>query len=630
MKRIIPLLSLFVFPDIDFNFHVPFGLTIDKQGMVYVANSQTGRIKRYSQDGRLNLEFGKYGENEGELDGPSDVAVDKKGNIYIADTWNNRVCVFSSDGIFKMNIGGLGEGLGRFRFPSSLAIDDEYLYVVDSGNGVVQKFSLNGGFIMEFGRKEGLKSPSQIAIDWDIYISDSQNNRIMRFTKDGEFVESIRGIENPQGLAISSDKTLYVSDGTGCIMKFTGNKFIPLIKGLSNPYDIAFFENSLWVVETGKNRVLRFNMDGILELEWKSQGSSLERLNLPYDIALGNSSDIYIADTGNNRLLRLSSSFKPKRVWDVSSPIAVFVDKDEDVYCISSREGVCIKFDKKGNELLKIEALVLPKDVVVNESKEILILSSDCVLKFSSDGKMIGTLCTGLSDPSCITFDNFGFILISDKNEIKRFSSSGILVKTIENLPSPSGIVVNKDDNIYVAEREKNNILKLDFYGNVLETIDGLRFLYPYGLTLDKDENLYIADCGNHRIVVFNGKGEVPQNLLSSKEAFVCNPNLCDLVVSEIEVKEPKPGIWTRIQASIKNQGNVKADFISVDFFSTSERIGFGKMIKSLGPQESITINTILKPEQGTNTIKVILDQENKIKEASKENNTKEKEIFVW
>lgn len=623
MKRIIPLFfSFFIFPDIDFNFQAPFGIGIDRQGMVYIANAGSGMIKRYSESGRLNLEFGKAGEGEGELEGPRDVAVNSKGDIYIADCWNNRVSVFSPDGTFKMHIGGLGEGFGRFRFPSSLAIDEkDYLYVVDTGNGVVQKFDPSGRFIMEFGRKEGLKLPQGIAIDDDVYISDTSNNRIMRYTRTGEFVSSISGIKAPQGIAFFK-KTLYATNADGYIMKFTGTEFIPFIKGISNPYDIAFSPSSLWVAETGRNKILKFSPDGILEASWSSTGSSLERLNLPYDIGCSNA-DIYIADTGNNRILRLSSSFEPKGVWDFPAPIAIFVDGEEDIYCLSSKENLCIKFDKLGNELLRIENLSLPKDLVVNEKKEIFILLQESVLKFSPDGKLVGTICSFLSNPSCIAFDNFGFILISDEDKIKRFSPSGILVKTIENLKAPAGIVVDKDDNIYVAERGRNAILKLDFYGNILDVIDNPRFLYPYGLTMDKDGALYIADCGNHRIVVLGGKLERLKKVRPSSY-------LPDLVVSEISVLEPKVNVWTRIQASIKNQGNIKADFISVDFLVNTGKIGFGKIIKSLLPQESTTINTIWLPAKGTNTIKVIIDQENKIKEEDKENNTREKEVFVW
>ncbi len=640
MKKIIPMfLSFFIFPDINFNFQSPSGMGIDKNGMIYVADSGSSKIKRYSRQGRLNLEFGEMGEGDGCFDGPKDVAINSKGDIYIADTWNNRVCIFSNNGTFKMNIGGLGEGLGRFKFPNSIAIDgDDYLYIVDSGNGVIQKFDPSGRFIMEFGKKEGLKWPSGIAIGdcgldgiadcgfkEDIYISDSGNNRIMRFNKDGGFIESIRGIENPLGMAFGSDKNLYIADGTSGIMKYAGYKFVPFIKNLSNPLDIVFLGPFIFVSESGRNKILKFSLDGLLEEEWTSTGFSLERLNLPYDMAVTNNG-IYIADTGNNRILSLDFSFKPKRVWDISSPIAIFADSQENIYVASSRENTVIKFDKAGNELLSLKNLVLLRDVVVDDKGAIFVLTSCEVLKFSSDGSPLGTICSSLKEPSGIAFDNLKFILVSDENMIKKFSQSGMLIKTMENLSSPSGIVVDKNDNIYVAERGKNKILKLDFQKEVREVVSSPKLSYPYGLTLDNDGNLYIADCGNHRIVILGGYGDRFKEVRLKPKSY-----LCDLVVEKIEVDKPSLGIWTRISVTIRNQGNTKGDFISVGFFSSTGKIGFGKIIKTLAPEQIIRINTIWLPEEGgTQTLKVVLDQEDKIKEDDKENNIKGKEIFVW
>ncbi|MEW6007883.1 MAG: CARDB domain-containing protein [bacterium] len=629
MRKIAPLLfSLFIFPDINWNFRVPSGICIDKAEMIYVVSSGDSRIKKYTRDGRLSLEFGERGEGDSSLDGPMDVAINSRGDIYVSDTWNNRISVFSPDGTFKMNIGGLGEGKGRFKYPNSIAFDkQDCLYVVDSGNGIVQKFSPDGRFIMEFGKKEGLKWPCGIAIDEDVYISDSSNDRIMRFNKDGGFIESIRGVNNPGGLAFSPDKNLYVTDSSS-IVKLVDNGFVPFIKGLSNPADLAFNRSSIFVSEKGGNRILKFSLDGILEEEWKASGKSLERLNLPYDVALSKDG-IYIADTGNNRVLSLDFSFEPKAVWDFPSPIAIFVDAYENIYCLSSRENVVIKFDKGGNEILRLSNLTFPRDLLVDD-KAIFVLCSNEIMRFSLDGEYLGTLCSSLKEPSCIAKDNFGFILVSDGSTIKKFSQSGILVKTIENLLSPSGIVVDKDSNIYVAEREKNCILKLDFYGKIIDVLP-IKLLYPYGLFLDADSNLYIADCGNHRVVVFGEKGDRFLSAMKKKEVAKPKSNLADLVVSEIDALEPKLGIWTRVKATIKNIGNTKADFISVGFFCNSSNIGFGKIIKSLKSKESTTINTIWLPsEEGTQTIRVVVDCENKIEEENEENNINEKGVEVY
>src|SRR5262245_19962818 len=74
------------------------GIAVDSMHNVFVADSSSTRIEKYSPDGELLLSFGTTGSGPGQLDRPSDVALDSAGNIYVADTNNNRIQKFSSSG----------------------------------------------------------------------------------------------------------------------------------------------------------------------------------------------------------------------------------------------------------------------------------------------------------------------------------------------------------------------------------------------------------------------------------------------------------------------------------------------------------------------------------------------------
>ncbi len=94
------------------------------------------------------------------------------------------------------------------------------LYVVDSGNGRVQKFAPGGSFILSMGKKgryEGeLDNPSGVALlDGDVFVCDSGNRRLARFDSSGNFIENLlqgeleapRGITaGPDGLVIADEK----------------------------------------------------------------------------------------------------------------------------------------------------------------------------------------------------------------------------------------------------------------------------------------------------------------------------------------------------------------------------------------------------------------------------------------
>ena len=90
----------------DGEFNLPWGIDIDRNGDVYVADWRNDRIQKFTPDGRFLLKFGSTGEGEGELDRPTGVAVDKDGIIYVTDFRNDRLQVFSPDGSFITKLAG--------------------------------------------------------------------------------------------------------------------------------------------------------------------------------------------------------------------------------------------------------------------------------------------------------------------------------------------------------------------------------------------------------------------------------------------------------------------------------------------------------------------------------------------
>ena len=72
--------------------------------------------------------------------------MDSSGNVYVADTDNNRIQKFSSSGVFLAKWGSSGSGDGQFNNPWGIAVDSSgNVYVADTGNNRIQKFSSSGG-----------------------------------------------------------------------------------------------------------------------------------------------------------------------------------------------------------------------------------------------------------------------------------------------------------------------------------------------------------------------------------------------------------------------------------------------------------------------------------------------------
>jgi DNA-binding beta-propeller fold protein YncE len=145
-------------------------------------------------EGVASMFEGGKGTEDGEFDSPTGIAVDGNGNVFVADTGNGRIEKFSSTGAFLSTIGTTGSGRGQFAQPNGIAIDRAgNIYVAEAGNHRVQKLAPDGTFIAEWkGPELGFYGPRRIAIcqDDSIYVVDQGHNRIVKFGPDGEVLAS--------------------------------------------------------------------------------------------------------------------------------------------------------------------------------------------------------------------------------------------------------------------------------------------------------------------------------------------------------------------------------------------------------------------------------------------------------
>ncbi len=215
----------------------PRGITVDADGLVYVADTEHNRVVVTNGQGELVSVIGTPASGslaDGALKQPWGLALGQDGNLYVADTWNNRIAVFSLDGTFLRSWGHEGvpgtDTSGEAMWgPRDIKIGpDGNVYVADTGGKRVRVYAPDGTFLRDIGRGGSgigeLNEPVGLAfnpISGELYVAESWNKRIQVFDLSGNSLRTFNvnmWFNNNQSynrpyLAVSPDGTLiYVTD----------------------------------------------------------------------------------------------------------------------------------------------------------------------------------------------------------------------------------------------------------------------------------------------------------------------------------------------------------------------------------------------------------------------------------
>lgn len=276
-------------------FNAPRGLEVAEDGSVYVADSRNHRIQHMGADGSVIHTWGTFGDvssgnaPDGSFNEPWDVAIGPDGSVYVSDTWNHRVQKFTADGQFISTWGyfGQGEAPEAFWGPRGVAVDAQgRVYVMDTGNKRVVIFDADGNSITQFGvagfEPGQFDEPVGIALDADgnIYITDTWNQRV-------------------QVLTPSNDGTIYTPLRTWDFFGWEG-------QSLDNKPFLAISPTNghLFVTDPENPRVVEFDAEGNIIRAWGEYAANSSGFGLVSGIGVAPDGSVWISDGANNLLLR--------------------------------------------------------------------------------------------------------------------------------------------------------------------------------------------------------------------------------------------------------------------------------------------------------------------------------------
>ena len=311
------------------------------------AVSTTAQVDPYA--GKLitlkkDLSFGVMGAQPGQYNAPRGIAVAPDGTIYVADSRNNRIQHLTADGTVLQSWGGFGDVSkgavpgGLFNEPWGVAVapDGSAVYVTDTWNYRVQKFTPDGKFIKMWGyfgqgeKPEAFWGPRGIVVDakGDVFVADTGNKRIVVFDSNGNGITQFGGagldpgeFDEPVGITLDAAGKVYVADTWNqrvqvFIPDATGKNYTSTLtfdingwfgQSLDNKPFIAVDEaGNIYVTDPEGFRVLEFTPDGKIIRGWGDTGDPTDTLGLPNGIAIDAQGHVWVSDAGNNRIMRFT------------------------------------------------------------------------------------------------------------------------------------------------------------------------------------------------------------------------------------------------------------------------------------------------------------------------------------
>ncbi len=527
----------------------PTCIALDANGNLYIADPGSNRVVLETLSG------GTYTSSTigTGFNSPNGLAVDVGGNVYIADTLNNRVVLETpSNGIYTATT--IGSGLSS---PAGVAVDASgNLYVADFGSSRVFKETASGGTYTQSVVGSGMSSPYGIVVDAGgaVFVANKGSDQVLRLTTTAGDFGSIAAAatSSPVTLIFTFDTagTLastpylvstrgtnaldFADAGGGSCMASAGYaagatctvnvKFTPRVSGARyGGVSLAGSANipiaSGYVMGTGTGPQVAF-------LPY-TQTVVTTAVNAPRGLAVDESGSIFVADTNNQRVVRLgpSGGSYTQSVFTTSSlsfPLVGVVGGSGNFYLADTYHSRILNEVWTGSSY--IEKVVIstgldyPSGVAVDSSGNVYIAdrgngSSDLghIYKETLSGTntyVQSTIpFTGLSGPQSVALDAAGNLYVASTTNNLIFkgvvSPLGFAQSTVttSSLNHPK-LSIDPWGNLYIADVNNNRVLKETVSGSgFIESAVGTGLYQPNSAVGDALGNVLIADTGNNRVL---------------------------------------------------------------------------------------------------------------------------------
>jgi uncharacterized protein (TIGR03437 family) len=533
-----------------FGLDTPAGLTFDSQDSLYVSDGRNFRVLKFaaplgpsSNNPAASAVWGQASFSAHVLatqPGASSITQAEGlaaggGSLYVSAPTDNRVLVFPLGTTFgpaatsvlgQTDFGTVTPNTGAFPLASanSLALPTDVkldqngnVFVADASNNRVIQFPAGAKAATKvWGQSDfvsngvdqikpvSVSTPYKMAIDYSsapfaLYVADTVNNRVLCWKDSVRFRNG-----DPADFAIGQPNLR-----TGVANVDTKGSSIPSQTSLSAPEGMAVTPTgALWVADTGNNRVLRYprpvtqsgriTPDLVLgQADFASSVSaavSASSMNGPAGVALGPSGEVFVADSFNSRVLEFAAG-----AGNGASAVRVFGQPSMTTGLLPS--------------VVSAQTLALPQGIAVDAAGNLFVAdgAANRVVIFpnTQNAPAAGSAASfvigqanfgnaggnagpaGLKSPFDVALDSNGNIYVSDSGNNRVTVYSSLVFLPLSGASATS----------VVGQRNTGGSAPNYDSPDGLATAQGL--FTPLGIFVDRQDTLYVGDSGNSRVLQF-------------------------------------------------------------------------------------------------------------------------------
>ena len=544
----------------------PQALAIGPDGSVYVADQGSHVVQVFGPDGVFRREVGIAGSKPGQLSAVGALAVAGDGSVLVADG-ANRIDRFDANGQLDELLGRDRQRRGqvplrrraaatRAAAGGGLAVSGDIVYVADTGNDRVQRFTLDGGHGAEIVPPGQLANPRGIAVRGTrLFVADDQHHRLVVFDTGGHLLRAVGQngsgpgqLNFPYGVATDAPGRVFVADDLNHrVVRFSSGPRVPLqgplglLRDGAGPARLSARDRG----RRGRQRLRgQHRQRPHRRLRQGRRAAALVRRLRPR--APGSSTRPWasrptpagiraVTDSVNGRVQLLNPDGTLASSWGspapgptiLPDPVAVAFDAGGNAYVLDRRRSRIIVF-ARGDRAARCARSARRAAARASCSTRrrwrstaaapsyVADSGNERIARFGTGGSYLGAT-TGVGDGRGIAVSPTARAPTSPPpshrievydpsgSEIDEFGGEG---SKIGKLESPGQIALDAAGNLWVADRGNNRIQEFGPDGERLGAF-GVRgvglgeFVHPSGLSLDCNGMLTVTDSDNNRVQQF-------------------------------------------------------------------------------------------------------------------------------